>query len=936
MHSVPSAIPGIIGIAGSAPKGFPFNLYAASSCEQLTNGALTMAVLRTRAIAGQLAAASAGIAFVLVSTQVTRANTINPPLPVTANAPSSKGDREGNTPPASGTEALGKVMWSSSQGGTANRVNTSGQPLELDVALQDDDFLLGNVLIKISTEDEVSLRRESLRQILSPLLRENVIQSLSSVLPSQDYIPIADLAKAGFIFRLNTEQMVLHIDLTVEQRAKRVIDGGGRREMVKPAVLSAPAAVSGYMNIHAGVDYVNQSVASGTGVSSADISWNSAIRVSHFVVENEGRLLTDGHINREGTRVVMDSTEDAVRTTLGDISPMTKSFQGQAPLLGIQFEKNYEKLQPGTNVRPTSSHSFRLEEAATVEVIVNGNNVQRLHLRPGEYDIKDLPLASGANDITLVIIDAAGEKRTLKFSAFSGGEFLAPGVTEGGLSMGIISRQVQRSVVSGKGDKEYGSPTEMVYDPRQPVLTGYQRVGIMDNFTGGAHFQIDSNIVMGGVETLLGSGFGRWLLGAAVSSSATYSEGVAAQAGYEIDDLNFGDGVRRSLRFIAEHRSQNFMPINTLAPNNSTIADFSAAYSQELPWEISGTLSGSYSLSRNGLPDGYNSEISLGKNLGQYISAGFIAGYMKSAGSREGGASTQDGIHAALRISCRLDEKTAIEVSHDTQEGLTQIAAHQQAAGEAGSMTAEVELNRHEKAGVEGQNYHDFGTAISFAGNRTEVAASRYAATSQLNSKVTEQHTTASIGSSVAFADGQFAIGRPVTDGFAIISAHENLGDRAVTVGGGAEMKRAATDFFGPALVPDLGNYTPARMQIGVEDLPDGYDLGSGAFDLNAPYKAGYRLTVGSDYTVSAMGTLVDEHGECLSMLAGEAREEGQQDGRRVQFFTSSNGRFSVQGLRPGKWTLEIPTSPVSRYNIEVPKGTVGLLKLDTLKPAQG
>jgi outer membrane usher protein len=130
-----------------------------------------------------------------------------------------------------------------------------------------------------------------------------------------------------------------------------------------------------------------------------------------------------------------------------------------------------------------------------------------------------------------------------------------------------------------------------------------------------------------------------------------------------------------------------------------------------------------------------------------------------------------------------------------------------------------------------------------------------------------------------------------------------------------------------------MSAYSPARVAYGVDDLPVGYDLGAGAFDLFPAYKSGYRLTVGSDYTVTALGTLVDEHGEPIALLTGKAREEGREDGPTVTVFTNRAGRFGAQGLRPGRWILEMATEPPTRFVINVPKDAVGLVKLDALRP---
>jgi outer membrane usher protein len=203
-----------------------------------------------------------------------------------------------------------------------------------------------------------------------------------------------------------------------------------------------------------------------------------------------------------------------------------------------------------------------------------------------------------------------------------------------------------------------------------------------------------------------------------------------------------------------------------------------------------------------------------------------------------------------------------------------------------------------------------------------------------VDGRAVDQRTTLTAGTAVAFADGAFAVGRPIGNGFAIVEPHTSLDGSTITIGAQSR-NGAASDFLGPALVSDLSPYSAAHLPIDVADLPVGYDLGAGAFDVFAHYKTGYRLTVGSDYTVSAIGTLVDEEGEPIALLTGDAWEEGQPEGRHVEIFTNRAGRFGAQGLKPGRWLVDMATDPKTRFVIEVPEGTNGMLRLGTLEPAK-
>ena len=184
----------------------------------------------------------------------------------------------------------------------------------------------------------------------------------------------------------------------------------------------------------------------------------------------------------------------------------------------------------------------------------------------------------------------------------------------------------------------------------------------------------------------------------------------------------------------------------------------------------------------------------------------------------------------------------------------------------------------------------------------------------------------------IAYADGHAAIGRPVGAGFAIVAPSAGLANNEVTVGKSASGISAKTDALGPALVSDISSYTPNRIDFDVDDLPAGYDLGDGLFELMPKHRSGFALKVGSNYTISALGTLLAADGRPVALLTGTATEEATPD-RKVELFTNREGRFSAQGLAPGKWLLEVATTPPTRYALVIPDGAVGLHRAGDLRP---
>jgi outer membrane usher protein len=173
-------------------------------------------------------------------------------------------------------------------------------------------------------------------------------------------------------------------------------------------------------------------------------------------------------------------------------------------VLGVGIEKSARKLAPGERLSPTVGSTFAIERPSDVDVVINGAITQRLRLKPGNYSIRDLPLAAGANDIELIIMDDRGQRRYRDAQHFRRCE----DARDGQIRMGG-ERRTSGLLVDG----------ERTYRSGDYLTSGLYRFGLTDKLSLEAQIKGGSQAVEGGIGVLAATSLGVFGLSSAVSTS---------------------------------------------------------------------------------------------------------------------------------------------------------------------------------------------------------------------------------------------------------------------------------------------------------------------------------------------------------------------------------------------------------------------------------
>jgi outer membrane usher protein len=781
----------------------------------------------------------------------------------------------------------------------AGVLNPSGRSMQVVAPLNDRGVYLGDVEIQVGADDSISVAAMQVVETLARLMDPVALESLRSVATPGVFLPISRFAELGVPLTFDPALLSLEAEIPTSMRARRSIGLADLDRSVYGEFLS-PEPFSAYVNFRAAADYVHEG--SSTGFGDTFILMNGAMRFGGFVLESEGNWTSgDRGFSRDGTRLVYDDIERLNRWTAGDLLPQGRGFQGFSNMAGLSMERAYGLLDPQRNTTPRGGRTFTVDREATVEAYVNGRVVRTMRLQPGTYDVSDFPFVQGSNDIQLVISDGTGYRDVVSFSLFVDRTQLAAGLSEYGLYAGVASER---------------TPGEISYT-EDLAVSGFYRRGVRDNLTAGGNFQYFDDGSLVGAEIVWGSPIGTIGGDFAFSDNPNVGDGWAANLSFERLVQDAGGFGGSSFIAAFEARSRHFGSPTQLAPENRY--EYNASMSYNRSFGDSSFVGGQvrYAKARDGFEDEMGARVSYGRRVND------LTNVVLDLDWTEGGFA--EGTSARISLVRRFGSSGSMRASYDTRSERARVGYQQSSGGGVGawSVAGAIEAGRDDLG---------FNGAGAYAANRADLGIAHNTTYTLDTDEVSDQRTSLRAATSIAFAGGRFAVGRPITDSFAIVAAH----DRSVDI----EVEPTRDGYFarsgalGPALYGQMGSYTPRSIIFDAPDAPPGYDVGQGAARVLPPYRAGYSITVGSDYGVTALGRLLDERGEPVVLLAGMAVEIGGE-GRRVEVFTNRMGAFGASGLKAGRWRIEMPGQPPLVYELDIPDSPNGIARMGDVRPSR-
>ena len=791
----------------------------------------------------------------------------------------------------------------------AQRRKSAIQKIALPTTLDGRDIGVIDAQIR---SDGVWLSREVLQRLLKTILLPSLQAALSSASADGIWVSAATLKSLGIEATYSSQSITLELKIPLTLRQTRVLQVDGRGG--SSASASETVILPETWSLIANTRWVLSQANSGSGSVNTGRSYlEVAQRMGSWVLEGAGSVplgAASGVSNRELTRLVRDWPEQAVRLTLGDINPATRPGLPTLALGGLQLSRRFN-LNPGLNPQSQPGDKLALPAGAAIDIKANGFVARTLQLGPGVYELKDIPVFTGANDVELLIVEPGGKQTVRRFDYFFDAALLGKGLMEFDLAVG-------RPSLTGINGLQYSA------DQRITALSWRQ--GLLADVTVGAAAQLRTApagpVRVTQAEALWASRLGT-LTGYVTSNAHPAFSGRSASLQWHWQSVTRPGGAQGQWSWSTLAQTSwlgaGYAALASDTPETAS-RDSGVRVSALAPGGLSVSASASYRTGTALTANARSLGLALRKTLNRHWSVEAVLGRQQDTA----------GLNQFVTISLRYaGERQPDGASQRAAMAYQSQDSRWQADTEASGIST--------VAGADAPWRLQAGSAYSAAGTEASLRAAMMTSRADVSAQLIGSRTPfgasrlaeASVATALVASPGGWVLTKPVSDSAALIIPRHGYENLIMYVDPMLDRSAAASDRFGPPVLTDLNAYTPREIQLDVANLPPGRGLGADRPLLKPTYRSVTRVPLGSNANVQIKGALLSAQGQPAAMIALRVAQIGK--GEPVDLFTSRRGHFTSPPLPPGRYWLTIPgdAKPLQQFQIEEDQS--GLLDIGTL-----
>ena len=144
-----------------------------------------------------------------------------------------------------------------------------------------------------------------------------------------------------------------------------------------------------------------------------------------------------------------------LRARAGDLVSSGLSWSRPVRLGGVQFSTDFA-IRPDLVTFPTPTITGTVAVPSTVDVLVNGVRLLGQEVQPGPFEIRQLPVVTGAGEVSVVTRDASGQDVRRSLPIYASAAMLAPGLSSFSAEAGLVRLNY------GLAGGDYRAPTGAV------------------------------------------------------------------------------------------------------------------------------------------------------------------------------------------------------------------------------------------------------------------------------------------------------------------------------------------------------------------------------------------------------------------------------------------------------------------------------------------
>ncbi len=525
------------------------------------------------------------------------------------------------------------------------------------------------------------------------------------------------------------------------------------------------------------------------------------------------------------------------RYRVGDVITGGLAWTRPVRLGGVQVTTDFS-LRSDLVTFPVPTIAGTVAVPSSVDVLVNDVQLLSRDVPPGPFELRQLPVVTGAGSVSVAITNALGQQVTQTLPFYASTVLLAPGLSSFSAELG--------SVRMG-----YGVLSD---DYRGAAGTGSFRHGITDWLTVEAHAEASPAVAMGGGgASVTAAGLGVLSFSGAFSAGRGHGGGLA-YAGFEriSSGISLSGSVQLAgpgFRDLAASYGDTVPRLTARAGAGLSLGE-AGAFGVQLTVirrdAVATSLHGASAASVDFLqsPAYAITPATRTTLLSVSYSRSVLDGRAYLYATAFDDVAQRHSAGAVIGISIPLDGRTAVAASGSVGSGqsLGTVQATRSAA-EPGDYGYQLAASAGRPARETGDLQYRSGVALLDVGADRAAGQTAYRASAQ--------------GSIVAVDDRLFAA-NTITDSFAVVDTSGVAGIHVLQ----ENRPVGETDASGTRLVTDLRSFEPNRLDIDARDVPPDASVSTPSQIVRPQDRSGVVVRFAVKPTQGALLRLVDGAGK--------------------------------------------------------------------------